>query len=338
MAVPPEPRRAHRVSLAGAWPYRFALLTVLGGASCQAAFSQALPRALAPAAVQGVRQGYPASLTQDQAQALKQLKGYLPADEVPDSFHILPPAPSRDSPTRQADVAAYRETRRLQGGARWSLAASDAIATPSSILADESCALGVRLDQTNAPHLVALLTRVGRDTGRIVDQAKEQFRQLRPFVALGGPICTEDARAATARSYSYPSGHTTYSWAVGLILAELAPDRATPMLARARAYGESRVVCGVHWVSDVDAGRDNGSILVAALHAQPQFQADLAAGRGEVGLELRLGVQRGAGRRRADYRGRVGRVRCGCVGAHALDALSISRRACARAPRAPPRR
>jgi acid phosphatase (class A) len=33
---------------------------------------------------------------------------------------------------------------------------------------------------------------------------------------------------------------------MGLILAELAPERATPILNRGRAYGESRVVCGVH--------------------------------------------------------------------------------------------
>ena len=229
-----------------------------------------------------MRPGYPASLTPAQEAGLRTLKGYLPGAEVPDAFHILPPAPSRDSPTRQADIAAYRETRSLKGGDRWDLAASDSVLTPFSILDDESCALGVRVDQTNAPHLIELLTRMSRDAGHIVNTAKEQFRQLRPFVALGGPICTEADRDATAKSYSYPSGHTTYSWAVGLVLAEIAPDRATPILARARAYGESRVVCGVHWVSDVEEGRTSASILIAVLHSNLQFESDLAAAKREV--------------------------------------------------------
>ena len=257
------------------------------GCLCGSALAQAPTRLPNPPIAAGdapptTRPGYPASLTPQAAQALAALKGYVPSAEVPDSFRILPPAPSGTSATRQADIAAYRETRRLRGGERWRLAASDAVITPFALLDDESCALGVRLDHTNAPALVELLTRVERDTSHIVNGAKDQFRQERPFVVLGGPICTEADRSQTAKSYAYPSGHTTYGWATGLILAELAPDRATPILARARAYGESRVVCGVHWASDVEEGRTNASILLAALHAQPQFQADLAAAKREV--------------------------------------------------------
>jgi acid phosphatase (class A) len=51
---------------------------------------------------------------------------------------------------------------------------------------------------------------------------------------------------------------------------------------RARSIGESRVVCGVHYVSDIEAGRDAGSVLVARLHASPAFQADLAKARDEI--------------------------------------------------------
>jgi acid phosphatase (class A) len=85
-----------------------------------------------------------------------------------------------------------------------------------------------------------------------------------------------------AKSASYPSGHSTLSWAWGLILAELAPDRATEIMLRAREIGDSRVICGVHYVSDVEEGRINGSILVAALHANPEFSVDLERSRAEV--------------------------------------------------------
>ena len=138
--------------------------------------------------------------------------------------------------------------------------------------------LGIKLEK--GPIEVAkLFARVGRDASAITNLAKDHFKHDRPFIKPNGPICTESDRAGLMKSYSYPSGHTTYSWAMGLILAEIAPDKASEILARARAFGESRVVCGVHTVSDVEEGRTNGASLVAVLHSNPEFRADLEAAK-----------------------------------------------------------
>ena len=59
-------------------------------------------------------------------------------------------------------------------------------------------------------------------------------------------------------------------------------DRATPILARARSFGESRLICGVHNMSAVEAGRTNGSIVVAGLHGSAAFRADMDAARKEI--------------------------------------------------------
>jgi acid phosphatase (class A) len=91
-----------------------------------------------------------------------------------------------------------------------------------------------------------------------------------------------DLNADNAPTLRRLSGHATISWAWGLILAELAPDRATEILMRARSIGESRVVCGVHYPSDVEEGRTNGAALVAALHSSPEFRADMEKARAEV--------------------------------------------------------
>ena len=71
-------------------------------------------------------------------------------------------------------------------------------------------------------------------------------------------------------------------WAWALILSELAPDRANAILARGLAYGESRVICGVHYASDVEAGRLVGAAMVARLKGDRAFQRDLAAARLEI--------------------------------------------------------
>ncbi len=51
---------------------------------------------------------------------------------------------------------------------------------------------------------------------------------------------------------------------------------------RARAYGESRVVCGVHNASAIEGGRTTGGMAVAVMHSAPVFLADLASAKTEV--------------------------------------------------------
>ena len=80
-----------------------------------------------------------------------------------------------------------------------------------------------------------------------------------------------------AKDGSYPSGHASLGWAWGLILAEMAPERANALVARGQAFGQSRVICGVHWQSDVTQGRIIGAATVARLHADPVFRAQVDA-------------------------------------------------------------
>lgn len=85
-----------------------------------------------------------------------------------------------------------------------------------------------------------------------------------------------------AKDGSYPSGHTAVSWAWALILIEISPAQTDAILARGRAFGESRNVCNVHWHSDVVQGRVIGAATVARLHADPAFRADLEAAKAEL--------------------------------------------------------
>jgi acid phosphatase (class A) len=67
-----------------------------------------------------------------------------------------------------------------------------------------------------------------------------------------------------------------------LILAGLAPDKANALLQRGHAFGDSRMVCGVHWQSDLEAGRLVGAAAVARLQADPVFQAQAQLAKAEI--------------------------------------------------------
>jgi acid phosphatase (class A) len=81
---------------------------------------------------------------------------------------------------------------------------------------------------------------------------------------------------------SYPSGHASLGYVWGEVFAELLPERAGVARARAYEFGQSRVICRVHRQSDVDAGRTVGQAVIARLHQDPEFVADMAAAKVEV--------------------------------------------------------
>ena len=106
----------------------------------------------------------------------------------------------------------------------------------------------------------------------------------------GQPVCTPEEEELLRKDGSYPSGHTALGWAWALILTEIAPDRADAILARGRAFGESRNVCNAHWHSDVAEGRFMGAATVARLHADPVFRAELEAAKSEYKAAVTKGL------------------------------------------------
>ncbi len=69
------------------------------------------------------------------------------------------------------------------------------------------------------------------------------------------------------------------------------PERRNELLARGRAYGESRLVCNAHWQSDVLEGRAIAAGTVAQLHSNAQFTADMAAAKKELNSLRSRGAQ-----------------------------------------------
>jgi acid phosphatase (class A) len=207
--------------------------------------------------------------------------GYLTDAEVPDASLVLPPAPVKGTDRYAMDRAIFKATRSMEGSPRWALAQNDNNLKTPALEKDFSCALGVRVTPQNAPILTRLLARADRDSKSVNDKAKAIFKRNRPYKIDAGNICVPHT-ASLDGSYDYPSGHTMLSWTVGMILSELAPDRTSQVMTRARAYGESRVVCGVHNASAIEGGRTAGAVTVAALNGSMAFRKDLEAARTEL--------------------------------------------------------
>jgi acid phosphatase (class A) len=216
--------------------------------------------------------------------------GYLQPNELPDSKALLAPPPAAGSAAMAADEDAYRATRALRETPRWALAAKDAELGFPKATEHFSCALAVPISAEATPHLNMLLRRVRMDASRATDKAKDYHKRRRPFMETGDAICTPKEQAGL-KPDSYPSGHSSIGWAWALVLTEADPDRADAILARGLAYGQSRVICGVHWKSDVEAGRSIGAATVSRLHANPVFVAQVAEARREIAAARAAGAK-----------------------------------------------
>ena len=112
-------------------------------------------------------------------------------------------------------------------------------------------------------------------------QPKAYYHRERPFVRFHEHMLTTWEEEGIAGEGSYPSGHTMRGWSAAMILSEINPAAADALFERAWEYGESRVIAGAHWQSDVDASRPAASIGYAKLQTSSAFRAQMKKAKRE---------------------------------------------------------
>jgi acid phosphatase (class A) len=193
-----------------------------------------------------------------------------------DGLGVLTPPPAAGSPQQAADVATARGPWSAE---RIAQAAADDAVDPWKAFAG---VMAPDFTPANYPETKRAFDQVMAVAGPAIGQTKAQWSRPRPFVTdPRHPTCITPSDGLRA-SGAYPSGHAALGWAWALVLAEIAPEKANALLRRGFDYGESRVVCGLHWASDVAAGRALGAAAVARMHGDPGTRIVLDAARAEI--------------------------------------------------------
>lgn len=202
----------------------------------------------------------------------------------------LAPAPPRDSLAQAADVQAVFAQRSELDGPRGIEAHQDDVYAPADVATRFDYILGIHLDAKTTPNTLRLMQLVSNDAEWLMRPVKHKVvdgGRQRPLVDYPSLHTCEISYATLRESGSYPSGHASLGWMWGTVLAELAPEHADALIARGIAFGDSRVVCGFHYPSDIVAGRLAAAALLERLHADKRFLHDLDAARAEVSKLLR---------------------------------------------------
>ena len=205
---------------------------------------------------------------------------WLSKDDQKRLLQSIPPAPAPGSPTDQADVA---EVLKLQASRTPDEIAEAMFDKTFRLEIVAGHVLSPNFTQQNFPVTFKLLLHVREDESLLNSTLKNNYKRPRPFVTH-----PEVHPLFTAEEFSYPSGHASGSRILADILGELFPAKKAALLARADAVGHGRVIAGVHYPSDIQAGQRLGQALSDALLANPAFQTDLAAAKAEIAQKQNL--------------------------------------------------
>jgi acid phosphatase (class A) len=202
---------------------------------------------------------------------------------------VLGPPPAPGSAADKADRAAFARTEAGIGAPAWKAAQAQVFPSSPEVRAQISCALGRSLSDKGTPATLRLLSRQNSDLKVAVDAGKDFYKRNRPYVgASQSQTC--DVRTlgsiggATggALSYSWPSGHAAQGRLTALTLSAAEPARRQALMRWGDELGANRLVCRVHWASDVAAGRRLADALFVKLETAPAWRADLAAAKAEL--------------------------------------------------------
>jgi acid phosphatase (class A) len=195
-----------------------------------------------------------------------------------DPARLLPPPPAPGSAEAQAEIAELKQVAASRTADDLAEAIRDDKDESGDTFAD---AIGTGFDLAKLPATARLLKAVGAAEEVASKDAKAFFKRPRPWIVIPGWQTCAPHKDGPALN-SYPSGHATIAYAMGVVLAALMPQKAQAILASSARFAQSRIVCGVHYRSDLAAGQTLGTVLAIDLLENQSFHAEFDAAAAEL--------------------------------------------------------
>jgi acid phosphatase (class A) len=208
--------------------------------------------------------------------ALRVSATFLPAG-TPDAKSLLAPPPVRGSAEDKLDLENTYTVHTTATAADITLGQDENKLT----IFHFAPAIGGWFVPGRFPLTEALFKEVEAEAKQATDDAKNYFKRPRPYHVAPDRF-PHSIEHEDPKHYSYPSGHSTRGTVFALLLAEIFPDKREAILAKGREVGWLRVQGGVHYPTDIQAGRVLGQELVRDFLRSPEFQAELAAASAEL--------------------------------------------------------
>jgi acid phosphatase (class A) len=208
--------------------------------------------------------------------AFAEERPFLTSAQV-DLLVLLPPPPADNGP----DLAAVLAAQSARTPERIARAIADA---KEAVFDMYGSVLGEKFAPGALPLTAELFARLGETEDVVVGPAKGGFGRKRPY------LLSSEVHPALrpTMSGSYPSGHATRGTLDAIVLAAMVPEQRPAIFARLEDYTQSRIIGGMHFPSDIEAGKRAGTAIAAVLFNDSEFGAEFASARRELRAALGL--------------------------------------------------
>ncbi|MCQ2182169.1 MAG: ThuA domain-containing protein [Bacteroidales bacterium] len=206
---------------------------------------------------------------------------YLPSEQMPTPQLFLPGPPSLQDPLFFNDWVAYQQGKELRGTERGYRAIDDADTGVSYFMMRFGEAMGVRMTPETCPKIARYMSMAFNTAKQSNSKAKDYYARVRPYNQFKEDTPTKWSQNPKDNT-SYPSGHSCRAWAAAMALAAIDPDHQDEIFKVGYDYGQSRVILGFHYQSDIEAARLVASAGMARLMGEKSFQEDMAEARAEL--------------------------------------------------------
>ena len=214
---------------------------------------------------------------------------YFSYRELPNMLKWCPAPPDTVGAAFAYDIMQYMWGKQMrQNKERAAIAIRDAVYSLECIMQEFSEPLGLKMSEEETPEIYTLLRDAKVTCENVSNFPKFYYKRIRPFMRFHERTLTPQFEPELRRNFSYPSGHTILGWCSALLLSEINPERADTILTRGMMYGESRVIVGAHWQSDVDAGRLAAAAVYARMHTSERFLEQMKLARQEFRIKTGL--------------------------------------------------
>jgi acid phosphatase (class A) len=145
-----------------------------------------------------------------------------------DLIHILAPPPAPNSLEGEADLQSVLDAQHHRAPAEVKMARADEVRSVFRF----ATVLGPAFKPENLPFATQFFARAFANDEYVIEPVKSYFKRPRPFLTDHRVKPVVDA---TMTDGSYPSSHSTFAYATAILLADMVPEKAAAIFARATA-------------------------------------------------------------------------------------------------------
>jgi acid phosphatase (class A) len=194
---------------------------------------------------------------------------------------LLPPPPANDSAVTKAELDELVSIQKSRTKARSDLAVAD---DAENVWRFADAINNPNFTKEKLPLFTAFFDRIVATEPAVTDPAKDIWKRPRPYMidTRVNPLLKKKTSGA------YPSGHTTVGTLIGITLSNMLPELRTAIMDRAAEFAHSRMVAGMHYATDIEAGKRAGTAIAAVIQTKPDFQKEFEAAKAELRAALGL--------------------------------------------------